>query len=122
MPRARAHLTWDQALDRYQLHQRARRASPRTIEGHQREVRLLQAHLDEHEIGEVTLQDLRGYQVGLLTGAASASGNPLCARTAAKVTTSLRSFFGFLNDEGLLAENPALRLERPKVGSSRPRS
>ena len=116
----RKRLTWDHALDRYETHLLAKNASPRTLDGHKREVRHLQSHLTNKLPGGVELEDLRGYQCTLLSGSGSASGRPISAATVAKVSTALRSFFAFLSKEGLLKTNPAARLERPKVSPRLP--
>jgi len=114
MPRPRA-LCWTRALEVYEQHLLARRASPRTREDHLRELRLLREHAAPKRPGSLCLADLRDYQVGLLTGEASRSGRPVSAGTVAKVTSTLRAFFAFLAAEGLVRADPALRLERPKV-------
>ncbi len=107
-------LTWDDALDRYETHLRARRIGKRTLRDYLREVRIFREHVDA-EPAEVTVKDLRAYQCGLLTGETSRTGKTLGAGTVAKVATTLAVFFEWLTDERLVASDPASRLERPKV-------
>src|SRR5690606_22010324 len=83
--RQRKPLSWTAALAAYETHLRARRASPRTREDSLREVRLLAAHVEPLRPEQVRLADLRQYQVGLLTGAATRSGRPAAAGTVARV-------------------------------------
>ncbi|MDR1894737.1 MAG: tyrosine recombinase [Spirochaetales bacterium] len=40
---------------------------------------------------------------------------PLKPQTAARIMSGCRSFFRFLEDEGIRRDNPALKLERPRV-------
>lgn len=114
MPR-RKPLTWTRALKAFESLLRARRSSPRTLQCYLLEVEYLRQHLECLGPDQVRLGDLRDYLCGLLTGTASRSRRPLSASSAAKTATVLSVFFGFLRDEGLLGENPAQRLERPKV-------
>lgn len=109
-------LTWPEAITRYEEHLFARGASPRTVDGYGRELRLFAEHAGEGGPGETTLGDLRAYQSGLMTGETTRRGRPMGAGTVARVTTTLVSFFRFLVDEGLIAEDPTRRLERPRQG------
>tara|TARA_R110002072_G_scaffold47902_3_gene131249 strand:- start:1007 stop:1948 length:942 start_codon:yes stop_codon:yes gene_type:complete len=114
MPR-RKNLTWERAMERYEVHMLAKHVSPRTLDGHQRDVGHFQAHVGDLRPDQVSLDDFRDYQCALLSGSGSASGRPISAATVAKNTTALRVFFAFLHEEDLLGENPAARLERPKA-------
>ena len=107
-------LTWEAALARYESHLRARRASPRTVAGYLRELELLSERLALPP-ARVTLQGLREHLCGLMTGTRSISGRPLAAGTVARTATAYKCFFAFLLAEGLSQEDPARRLERPKV-------
>ncbi len=111
--------SWSAAIDAYETHLRSRRAAEGTIVGYVREVRLFREHLAEDDDAqapsEVELAHLRDYQVGLLTGDASRTGRPLAAGTVARIHTSLAGFFEFLRAEGLIADDPTRRLDRPNV-------
>ncbi len=114
MPR-RKKLTQKTALDVYETHLRAKNAATRTIEGHAYDLAHLKERLGALRPDQVRLADLREFQCGLLTGEASRSGAPLSPGTVCRVVSAVRTFFGFLAEEGLLKDNPATRLERPKV-------
>ena len=83
--------TWDLALDRYETHLRARRASPRTISDYLRELRQLASTL-EGGVAEVDLQRLREQICGLLSGTRSVSGRPLSAGAVARSATVFSPF------------------------------
>ena len=108
-------LTWPDALDAYEIHLQARRLSPRTIDGHHRDIEHLRYCLAPLRPDQVRVADLRGYQVGLLTGETSRTGRPLTAGSVARVSSTLRRFFAFLAAEGVIKSDPAQRLERPKL-------
>ena len=112
-------ITWESALDQYGTHLRAKRASPRTIEEKLLDLGHLLAHFDRRadrpEPHQVTVADLREYQVGLFTGRTSTSGKHLSARTVAKNSSNIRGFFAWLHKEGIIPEDPTLRLEQPRT-------
>ncbi|MBX3467758.1 MAG: tyrosine-type recombinase/integrase [Planctomycetes bacterium] len=108
-------LTWEAALDAYETHLRARRASPRTISRYLADLRHLAASLPDRTPGEVTTEDLRTLQVRLLTGEASVSRRPLSAASASRIGSAWRGFFGFLAAEGRVALDPTVRLEQPRA-------
>jgi integrase len=70
--------------------------------------------------GEVALDPLRGYQVGLFDGSASRTGKPQAAETVHRITTTLAGFFRFLVAECRIERDPTLRLERPKLADKLP--
>jgi len=109
--------TWSAGLTGYFDHLQARRASASTIRTRRYDLQNLRAHLgaEETDAIEVSLDDLRQYQLGLLTGDASRRGRPLSAGSVARLTATLRHFFAFLAAEGHVAADPAARLERPRV-------
>ena len=110
-------LAWDDALTLYEQHLRAKRSAERTVKGYLLEVVYLRDYVSPRGTlpGAVTLQDLRTYQCGLLTGATSRSGKRLSAGTASRVAVTLADFFGFLEAEGRIESDPTRRLERPSV-------
>jgi site-specific recombinase XerD len=118
-PKKNTSLTWEDGLDRYETHLRARRASARTVSEKLLDLGHLVAYLElrapRTEPGQVTVQDLREYQVGLFTGRTSSSRKHLAARTVAKNSSNIRCFFAWLVDEELIIANPAARLEQPRT-------
>jgi integrase/recombinase XerD len=109
-------ITWPEAFSLYRTHLQAKRTADSTIEGHLIELNRFRRHLgSDHPPlpGEITLQDLREYQVGLMTG--SISDKPLSAGTVARISTVLRTFFAYLEDDGKIENDPARKLERPHV-------
>ncbi|MCW8137691.1 MAG: tyrosine-type recombinase/integrase, partial [Planctomycetota bacterium] len=108
-------LTWEDALDRYLTHLRAARYSVRTIKDASLKLEHLRRRFEGRAApGDVALADLRGFQAGLFSGQASASGKPMSARAVANVSSCVRKFFAFLAAENLIAEDPAARLEQPR--------
>lgn len=113
--RTKSALTWEEAVDAFLAHLEARRASPRTLYDRRRQLANLETHLDPLRLDQVRLCDLRGYQVGLLSGATAPRRQPLSAGAVANVSSAVRGFFAFLCEEGHLREDPARRLERPRL-------
>jgi len=103
-------LSWEEALRLYHDYQQAKRAAHRTIYAHERALKKLQDALvaDAPRPGDVKLDHLRRYQLALLR-------RRLSAATVANVTGHLRSFFRFLFLDEHLPQDPAARLEPPKV-------
>ncbi len=107
-------LRWADAIERYEDHLFARGAAPRTVDSYGRELRYFAEHAGDGGPADTTLGDLRAYQSGLITGETTRRGRPMGAATVGRVTTTLVSFFSFLLGEGLIADDPTRRLERPK--------
>src|SRR5262245_3445066 len=108
-------LNWSTALERYETHLRARRSAAGTIESYLRELKKLAGRFElrvkRPTPAEVTTEDLRGYVCDLMTGDRANEVAPISPRTAARVVSQFRSFFGFLLDEGLATSDPTRRLE-----------
>ncbi len=113
----RKKIDWPEALELFAQHQRAERRSPATIVSYACVLRALRAHLERRRValrpGDVALMHLRSYVVGLLSGARGR--RPFTPGTVSRIATTIATFFGFLASEGLIAEDPARRLERPRV-------
>lgn len=125
--RAKRHsrqLGWDEALTRFERHLRARRLAERTVEGYLLFVSYLREHLegvrDAAKPADVTLDDLRRYQAGLVSGETSRTGKRLVAACVSGHTIVLGLFFAFLFDEEQIPADPARRLERPRVPEKTP--
>ena len=103
-------LSWDRALQLYDDYLHTKRTAHATITCHHRTLRRLRDALGDAAPtpADVTLDDLRRYQLNLLK-ARQAAG------TVANATGQLRSFFSFLFLDELLDQNPAARLASPKV-------
>lgn len=115
-PKQKKLVSWDQALDLYELHLRARQAAQLTIEAYLRDARFLRAALDPLRPDQVHTGDLRALQVALLTGAPAARrGRPLGAVRVACYLAAWRGFFRVLHQEGLVLEDPARSLDSPRI-------
>jgi integrase/recombinase XerD len=129
MPRLK-RLTWPQAKDLFLTHLRAKNLSPQTTYCYGLELDRLAEFLgdkagvaadaEDKQPNQVTLDDLRAYQEGLLAGTASRSGRALSGRNVYRVACTLASFYGWLKDEGYAREDPTRRLERPKLNQPLP--
>jgi len=112
-------LGWTRALELFSNHLLARNLRPTTIESYLIELARFRRHLDRQDLvlapGAVTLDTLREFQVGLLTGTMAESGRPVSVDAVGKTTTILSVFFRFLTVEELIARDPTLRLEQPKT-------
>ena len=116
-------LAWPDALARYEAHLRAARKGDLTVYAYLLEAQRLREHLARAGVdapGDVTLEHLRAYQVGLLTGTATRTRRPSGVATVHRITTTLGGLFGFLTAEGLLPRDPSLRLERPRLPRALP--
>ncbi|WP_456432687.1 site-specific tyrosine recombinase XerD [Thermosulfuriphilus sp.] len=69
----------------------------------------------EKEIRKAETVDLLAFLAWLRTHGAS-------ARTLARKTSSLRTFFGYLRDEGLVSEDPSELLENPRLPRNLPQT
>jgi len=114
--KAKAGLQWDDAIELFQTHMHAARKAAGTVEGNMLEVHRLERHLRAARLpGEVTIDDLRQYQLGLLSGKLTRLGTPSSPANVARIATVHANFFGFLFDEEKIEANPTRRLERPRA-------
>ncbi len=113
------NLGWNGALQRFTDHLRARNLRPSTIESYLARLRRFRGWVAGRRARttptRVSLELLREYQVGLLTGTATASGQPMGANSVGTTTTIMSVFFRFLAAEELIPRDPSLRLEQPRT-------
>jgi len=100
------------------------RLSPQSVETYGREILLLLGWMEEQGLDPVTAgpEELHRYLEfrDLLVRERTEEEFPVGPRTVARIQSSCRSFFRFLVQEGIRAENPALKLERPRTGRKLP--
>lgn len=90
--------------------------SSRTLEAYRRDLAALRSFCADHGItkaGEVTPSLLREFVYSLRDAG-------LAASSIRRMQSALRTYFGFLLADGILAENPTEHLESPKVGRPLP--
>ena len=116
MPKRRP-ITWEESLDLFETHLRAARRAERTVKLYLLETTYLRDHLGERVLSpaSVTVDQLREYQCGLLTGAATRTRKPRSPASVHVATSIMRSFFSFLFEEERLGKDPARRLEHTRV-------
>jgi integrase/recombinase XerD len=85
-----------------------------TLEAYRRDLAGLGQWLGKREVATVSLNDLRGFLDHL-------RGRKLSNRSIARQVTTLRGFFGFLQEEREISANPAELLAAPKIGATLPK-
>jgi integrase/recombinase XerD len=85
-----------------------------TLEAYRRDLAGLGPWLGKRSLAIVSLNDIREYVSHLRR-------RKLSNRSIARHVTTLRGFFGFLLEEGELAQNPAELLAAPKIGTALPK-
>jgi integrase/recombinase XerD len=88
--------------------------SANTLEAYRRDLAGLSLWLAKRSLASVSLDDLRLYLDTMRQ-------RGLSNRSIARHVTTLRSFFGFMLEEGELTHNPAELLAAPKMGASLPK-
>jgi len=100
-----------------------RRLSPRTLEAYQRDLGFFLAFLSEHEGGTVrlaTLRDLRAADIRAFFARRRSDG--VEARSLARGLSAIKSFFRFLEREGVVATEALTLVHTPKARRSLPRA
>lgn len=96
----------------WELSLRAGNKSPRTVEGYRDTLRLFDDHLADagmpRQVASITREHIESYLVALLD-----RGNK--ASTVATRHKGLRVFFGWLAEEGEVADNPMRNIKAPAV-------
>ncbi|MBQ2127190.1 MAG: site-specific tyrosine recombinase XerD [Bacteroidaceae bacterium] len=102
-------------LMRYRIHlQLEKSLRPNTVEAYIGDVNKLSAFLGGADrLPDVTLTDLREF----LAAMADVGVN---ARSQARIISSLRSFYGFLELDGYITDDPTELLRSPKIGTRLP--
>ena len=105
---------WSAAMDDYSMHLRAERGlSPHTVRAYLTDLRDLAASVDV-EVGRVTLTRLRGWLGAMADDGAAPA-------TVQRRVACARGFFAWALSEGLIREDPAVRLKAPKRRQGLPR-
>lgn len=110
-PRSRFHLAEFSDFLRYE-----RGLAPSTVQAYLRDCRSLADFLiagGRTDPGAVDYQELRTYLVDL-------AEQGLAARSVARRRSALRTYFGFLIEEGYLSHDPTQKLESPRVDKTLP--
>jgi integrase/recombinase XerC len=100
-----------------------RRLAPKTLEAYGRDLGQFMSFLSGHMGGPVTLEalkDLRGADIRAFM--AQRRSESLGSRSLARVLSSLKSFFGFLEREGTLATEALNVIRTPKIPRSLPKA
>jgi integrase/recombinase XerD len=108
-------IDWNKARELWEIHLRSSLRAELTIRNYGYKLKHFQTYMGRKLPSEVTIQDLRAYQCGLLTGKCSSSGKANNVFTVHTTTTLLSGFFSFLAAEELIPRDPSVRLERPKL-------
>ncbi|HHJ09468.1 MAG TPA: tyrosine recombinase XerD [Bacteroidetes bacterium] len=111
-------IQWNRLLERFTAHLRLEKSlSPASIEAYRRDVsRFLQYILPAYpdiKPWDVTLQLLELFFKEM-------NKNVISIRTQARMISGLRGFFGFLQMEKIIPDNPATLLETPRLGRKLP--
>ncbi|MGV7221334.1 MAG: site-specific tyrosine recombinase XerD [Nitrospinales bacterium] len=85
-----------------------RRHSPNTVSAYRRDILRFLLHLNEKELLETTQTEIRGFMLML-------GQEGLSARSQARHLSSLKSFYKYLINEGLISDNPVDNMESPKL-------
>lgn len=110
-------VSFDIALEKFTSYLKAQKRSSATVTAYGGDLVQLKKHFIERRITQVTTltpQHLKDYLAHL-------SGNSYTAKSVSRKTNSLKTFFKFLNQNGLTPTNPADLLVHPKYTISPPR-
>ncbi len=91
--------------------------SDNTLESYRRDLKKFIAFLQKKELTELELVDRE--TIMLFLGDLKKKGR--AASTISRTIASIRSFFSFLLDEGMINQNPALDLQSPRIEKKLPR-
>src|SRR5580658_8646191 len=101
--RVQKEISWQEAIDRYELFLKARAIAKETKKHYRLDIQNLFEHFDaldpQLKPGDLRIEHLRAYQCGLLTGETARRRKPLTPATVSRITTGIMNFFLFLHDE-----------------------
>lgn len=106
----------DNPLERYRVFLRLEKGlSSNTIEAYMQDIAKLDTYLKSEgkHFLDATINELRDFLAAL-------TDVGIHPRTQARLLSSLRSFYGFLNIDGYMDNNPADMLKSPKIGMHLP--
>lgn len=106
----------DDPLERYRVFLRLEKGlSSNTIEAYMQDIAKLDTYLKSEgkHVFDATINELRDFLAAL-------TDVGIHPRTQARLLSSLRSFYGFLNIDGYMDNNPADMLKSPKIGMHLP--
>ncbi len=106
----------DNPLERYRVFLRLEKGlSSNTIEAYMQDIAKLDTYLKSEgkHLLDTTINELRDFLAAL-------TDVGIHPRTQARLLSSLRSFYGFLNIDGYMDNNPADMLKSPKIGMHLP--
>lgn len=109
---------------------RAAGHSEQTADFYQRKLKPLVEYLEDMPVEQVTISDLRRFVTHLRTRKTRWDNHPnkrqrsggLSEATIAGIVRATRRLFGFLAEEGLIADNPAARLKQPRLKRGEPKA
>ena len=84
------------------------RHSPHTVDGYRRDIKRFVSFRSGVPLKSITPADIREFLLSL-------HQKGLSSRSVARALSSLKSFFKYLVEEGLIVENPVETLETPKI-------
>jgi len=100
-----------------------RRLAPKTLEAYQRDLGQFLDFLSGHAGGEVTLTTLRELRAADIRAfMASRRGEEVSSRSLARALSAMKSFFAFLEREGVMATEAFNAIRPPKIGRSLPKA
>lgn len=109
---------------------RAAGHSEQTVDFYYRKLKPLVEYLEDMAVEEVRISDLRRFVTHLRTRKTRWDNHPnkrqksggLSEATIAGIVRATRRLFGFLSEEGLIADNPAARLKQPRLKRGEPKA
>lgn len=111
------HTTLTQALKGWEFYLKDQSSSPHTITAFLGDMRLLLSFLPpDQTLGEITLADLNNF----LDWMQNERDVPCSPKTLARRITTLKSFFRWLHEGGVIAVNPAEKVVQKSVRSPLP--